>query len=59
MPNNFRHIGLIRLILPNAKIIMRGAIRWIAVSPASNSCSPKGRSAARSIAQGKVRWREQ
>jgi hypothetical protein len=29
MPNNFLHVGLIHLILPNAKIIDAGGIRWL------------------------------
>ena len=37
MPNNFIHIGLIHLILPNAKIIDAEEIQWTAVSAAINN----------------------
>jgi hypothetical protein len=39
MPNNFRHIGLIHLILPKAGSSTRGAIRWTAAFPTSSSSS--------------------
>ena len=32
MPNNFRHIGLIHLMLPNARSSTPGASRWPAAS---------------------------
>ena len=36
MPNNFSHIGLIKLILPKAKIIDAEEIQWIHALAASN-----------------------
>jgi hypothetical protein len=43
MPNNFLHIGLIRLILPNARSLMRGVIRCRAVSLDTSSCLERDR----------------
>jgi len=37
MPNNFRHIGLIHLILPNARIIDARRDQWTAAFPCSDS----------------------
>ena len=39
MPNNFRHVGLIHLMLPNAKIIDARREPWPAASATSSSCS--------------------
>ena len=43
MPNNWAHVGLIRLILPNAKIIDARRIRSPAAFPTSSSISPAAR----------------
>ena len=43
MPNNFRHIGLIHLILPNAKIIDARRHPMACCFPITNNCSPAAR----------------
>jgi len=43
MPNNFRHVGLLHLMLPNARSSMPGASRWRVVSATSSNCSPVGK----------------
>ena len=44
MPNNFRHIGLIHLIMPMQKLLTQEDILWIAALVCLNSCLPKDKS---------------